>query len=85
MSWIPVNGTTLIVWAVLLPEAMGMSGPGLSTKAMSRSVALSQLESVWMSMAHVATENHSDVCGLDCCLMPFRCLGALQTTGVKLI
>lgn len=42
--------------------------PGLLPRVMSGSKALFQLESVLMSVVHVATKGHSDVSGLGCSL-----------------
>lgn len=49
------------MWEVCLPpRAMVTSRPGLQPGAMSASMALLQLESVWMSVAPVTTEGHKD-------------------------
>lgn len=50
-----------LMWEVCLPpRAMVTSRPGLQPGAMSASMALLQLESMWMSMAPVTTEGHKD-------------------------
>lgn len=53
-------------WPMLPPEAMVMSGSMLPLRVMCGLMVLLWLWSVLMSMAHVATKGHVDVCG-QCC------------------
>lgn len=48
-------------WLVLLPWSTVTSKPGLLPRAMSESVVLTQLETVLMPLAQVATKDHRDV------------------------
>lgn len=60
-----------LIWVAGAPTwGLMMSRPGLLLRAVSESVALPQLGSVWTSMTHVTTEEHTDTCGLGPHLRP---------------